>query len=58
MNTDDVKCRLRLLQTGRAQRSVLGSLMFLLYTNDLSNISPDDLFILFIDDTTSLTATD
>ena len=56
VNADSVKSRLRLLRTGIAQRFVLGPLMFLLYINDLPNISPDDLFILFADDTTCLTA--
>ena len=56
VNADGVKYRLRLFRTKIAQGSVLGPLMFLLYINDLPNISPDYLFILFAGDTTCLTA--
>ena len=56
VNADGVKFRLRLLRTGIAQGSILAPLMFLLYINDLPNVSPDDLFILFADDTACLTA--
>ena len=56
VNAEGIKSRLRLLRTGIAQRFVLGPLMFILYLNDLPNVSPDYLFILFADDTTCLTA--
>ena len=56
VNADGVKSRLRLLRTGMAQWSVLGPLMFLMYINDLPIISPDNIFILFADDVTCLTA--
>ena len=56
VNADGVKSRLRLLRTGIAQWSVLEPLMFLLYINGLPNVSSDNLFILFANDTTCLTA--
>ena len=56
VNADRVKSRLLLLRTRIAQESVLGPLMFLLYINDFPNVSPDNLFLLFADDTTCLTA--
>ena len=56
VNADCVKSRLRLLRTRIAQGSVLGPLMFLLYVNDLPNVSLDGLFILFANDTTCLNA--
>ena len=55
VNADSVQSRLRLLRTGLAKGSVVGPLMFLLYINDLTNVSPEDLFILCADDSTCLT---
>ena len=40
VNADGVKSRLQLLRTGIAQGSVLRPLMFLMYINDLPNVSP------------------
>ena len=47
---------LRLLRTGIAQGYILRPLTFLLCIDDLTDVSPSDLFILFADDTTCLTA--
>ena len=52
VNADCVKSRLRLLQTGIAQGFVFRPLMFLVYINDLLNVSPDDLFLLLANDMT------
>jgi hypothetical protein len=52
---DGIYSSLRKLRTGIPQGSVLGPLLFLLYINDLPNVSPHNLFILFADDTTCLT---
>ena len=40
VNADGVKPRLQLLRTGIAQGCILGPLMYLLYINDLPNVSP------------------
>ena len=56
VNSDGVKSRLHILRTGITEGLVLGPLMFLPYIYDLPKVSPDDVFILFADDTTCLTA--
>ena len=49
---DNVESDLATLTTGAHQGSILGPLLFLIYTNDLNNVSSSFKTIMFADDTT------
>ena len=55
VNFDNANSDHQTLSTGVSQGSILGSLLFLIYVNDLHNSSKLFQFILFADDTTLLT---
>lgn len=51
VSCNGTKSPLKLIKYGVPQGSILGPLLFILYINDLPNVSPDLFFILFADDT-------
>src|SRR5688572_1039268 len=51
VSCNGIKSPLKLIEYGVPQGSILGPLLFILYINDLPNVSSDLFFILFADDT-------
>src|ERR1043165_8897911 len=51
VSCNDAKSPLKLIKYGVPQGSILGPLLFILYINDLPNVSSNLFFLLFADDT-------
>ena len=54
MEIKNVKSNLMQTMCGVPQRSIFGAKLFLLYINDICNVSSDIMYILYTDDTSIL----